>query len=131
MEKSDRTRRRLLKGIALIGAWGLLAWQFLVPGRKTPEKTLLEIRKSDIPLRGALVYKQSRVVVVRRENEIYALSLVCTHLGCTVNVTAENLVCPCHGSVFDRDGNVLKGPSDKPLERLKTEERGDTLVILV
>lgn len=83
-----------------------------------------------IPLGGALVYKQSRVAIIRREQEIYALSLICTHLGCTVNVTAENLVCPCHGSVFDREGKVLKGPSDKPLKRLATEQRDNKLVVL-
>lgn len=131
MEKLNRPRRKLLKGIALIGIFGGLLWRFLVPAKKIPPKALLEVKKSDIPLRGALVFKRSRVVIIRREDEIYALSLVCTHLGCTVNVTAENLVCPCHGSIFDREGNVLKGPSDKALKRLDVEERGDKLVVLV
>lgn len=130
MEKPDRSRRRLLKGLALFGAFGALLWQFLVPGKKAQRETLLEVDMNAIPLGGALVYKQSRVAIVRREKDVYALSLVCTHLGCTVNVTAENLVCPCHGSVFDREGKVLKGPSDKPLQRLTTEQRGDKLVVL-
>lgn len=102
-----------------------------MPGQASRKKPLLEVKKSEIPPRGALVYRNSRVVVIRREDEIYALSLVCTHLGCTVNVTPNNLVCPCHGSVFDRDGTVLKGPSDKPLERLEVREQGDSLVVLV
>ncbi|MCW8860711.1 MAG: ubiquinol-cytochrome c reductase iron-sulfur subunit [Deltaproteobacteria bacterium] len=102
-----------------------------MPSQKIPQKALLEVQKSDIPLRGALVFKRSRAVIIRREEDVYALSLVCTHLGCTVNVTAENLVCPCHGSIFDREGKVLKGPSDKALERLEVEERGDKLVVLV
>ncbi|WP_321368666.1 ubiquinol-cytochrome c reductase iron-sulfur subunit [uncultured Desulfuromusa sp.] len=131
MEKTAWPRRKVLKGIALIGVFGGLAWRFLVPSKKAPKKALFEIDKKDIPLRGALVYKRSRVVVIRSETDIYALSLVCTHLGCTVNVTAEDMVCPCHGSVFDREGNVLKGPSDKPLERLEVEERGEKLVVLV
>lgn len=130
MEKPDRSRRRLLKGIAFFGTFGLLLWQFLVPGKKAQTETLLEVDINAIPLGGALVYKQSRVAIIRREKEIYALSLVCTHLGCTVNVTADNLVCPCHGSIFDREGKVLKGPSDKPLQRLTTEQRGDKLVVL-
>lgn len=131
MEKPARTRRRFLKGIVLVGAWGFLFWRFLVPAQTERKKPLLEVRKSEIPPRGALVYRNSRVVVVRREAEIYALSLVCPHLGCTVNVTPGNLVCPCHGSVFDRDGAVLKGPSDKPLQRLEIREQGDSLVVLV
>ncbi len=131
MENSGRSRRRFLKGLVLVGAWGLLVWRFLVPGDESQKKPLLTVKKSDIPPRGALVYRESRVAVFRREEEIYALSLVCTHLGCTVNVTPRNLVCPCHGSVFDREGAVLKGPSDKPLHRLEVEEQGDSLVVMV
>ncbi len=130
MEKSRRTRRNVLKGLVLVGAWGLLVWRFLIPPQGTQKKPLLTVKKSDIPPGGALVYRRSRIVVIRRDAEFYALSLVCTHLGCTVNVTPDSLVCPCHGSVFDRDGNVLKGPSSRPLERLKIKEEGDSLVIL-
>ncbi|WP_432821657.1 ubiquinol-cytochrome c reductase iron-sulfur subunit [Trichloromonas sp.] len=130
MEKSRRTRRRVLQTIALVGTWGFLAWRFLVPVQESRKKLLLEVKKSDIPSGGALVYRQSRVAVIRRDEEIYALSLVCTHLGCTVNVTPNNLVCPCHGSVFDRNGAVLKGPSDRPLARLEVQEKGDSLMVL-
>lgn len=131
MEKTAWPRRKFLKGIAFIGVFGGLAWRFLVPAKKPRKKALLEVEKNDIPLRGALVFKRSRVVIIRSEEDIYALSLVCTHLGCTVNVTAENVVCPCHGSVFDREGNVLKGPADKPLKRLQVEKQRDKLVVLV
>lgn len=117
--------------MALVGASGVFLWRFLVPGSKTGGREILEIKREDIPLRGALVYQRTRVVVIRSEEEIYALSLVCPHLGCTVNVTAQQLVCPCHGSVFDREGNVLKGPSPQPLQRLEIRERDDKLVVLV
>ncbi len=49
---------------------------------------------------------------MRDDSGFYALSLVCTHLGCTVTVTEDDLACPCHGSRFDRQGKVLKGPAD-------------------
>ena len=130
MEKAAWSRRKLIKGLALLSVCGTLLWRYLTPSSRPRKRVLLEVDRNEIPLRGALVYKNSRVAVIRRENEIYALSLICTHLGCTVNVTAENLTCPCHGSVFDRDGKVLKGPSDKPLKRLEIEERGNKLVIL-
>jgi len=131
MEKTARPRRKFLKGIAFIGVFGGLIWRFLVPSPENHKESLLEVQKSDIPLRGALVFNRSRVVIIRSEEDVYALSLVCTHLGCTVNVTADNIVCPCHGSIFDREGKVLKGPSDKPLKRLEVEERGEKLVVLV
>ena len=81
-------------------------------------------------MQGALVYREERVALVRSGEEIYALSLVCTHLGCTVNVGDQQLSCPCHGSLFDRRGNVLKGPADRPLRRLKTAQRGDLIEVL-
>lgn len=49
--------------------------------------------------------------------EYAALSPICTHRGCTVNLEGAQLVCPCHGSAFDRTGQVLRGPADEPLRR--------------
>ena len=41
----------------------------------------------------------------------------CTHLKCTIEFTpgSDRFVCPCHGSEYDLDGQVLKRPSRKPL----------------
>lgn len=47
-----------------------------------------------------------------------ALSPVCTHQGCIVNIQGAELVCPCHASAFDREGRVLRGPAERPLRRL-------------
>lgn len=49
--------------------------------------------------------------------EYAALSSICTHLGCTVDVQGSHLVCPCHGSTYERDGRVVRGPAEEPLRR--------------
>jgi Rieske Fe-S protein len=49
-----------------------------------------------------------------------ALSSRCTHRGCTVEAEATRLVCPCHGSIFGRNGDVLRGPAQRPLPRYHT-----------
>jgi nitrite reductase/ring-hydroxylating ferredoxin subunit len=55
------------------------------------------------------------VAVLRDGDGVYAVSLVCTHLGCIVKPTASGFECPCHGSRFGRDGSVTKGPAPKAL----------------
>ena len=61
-----------------------------------------------------------KVGVYRDEDGgLHAVSLRCTHLGCLTkwNDAERSWDCPCHGSRFDPDGNVLAGPAVKPLER--------------
>lgn len=112
-------------------AGGLLLWKYLVPtGGAMSKRELVRVKIADLPHQGALVYRESRVAIVHDGGETYALSLVCSHLGCTVNVTSKELVCPCHGSVFDRHGLPLKGPAVEPLQRLEMETQGTDVVVL-
>jgi len=62
------------------------------------------------------VFEKERVAVVRERNGIAAISVVCTHLGCTIRATDSGFDCPCHGSQFDNDGNVTGGPAPRPLD---------------
>jgi len=57
--------------------------------------------------------------VYKGKPEIYALSTVCTHLGCTPNWLEgeQKFKCPCHGSGFYPDGINFEGPAPRPLER--------------
>jgi cytochrome b6-f complex iron-sulfur subunit len=130
MAKPDQTRRKFIGTliVALAGAWPL--GKFLSP-RVRPKKTLLSVARAELPVQGALVYKEARVALMREGDAVYALSLVCTHLGCTVNVTPTELICPCHGSSFDRQGRVLKGPADRQLSRYQVVERGDFFEVVV
>lgn len=66
-----------------------------------------------------------RSVAVYRDTEgVYAISTICTHLGCVVKPNAQGFECPCHGSGFKKDGTVVKGPAPKPLPWLKITKSG-------
>jgi Rieske Fe-S protein len=81
----------------------------------------VSLPEADVPPEGALVLPQQRVAVVREGGDFLAFDLTCTHLGCTVKVTEQGFSCPCHGSRFGRDGEVLKGPAPRALRRLGVE----------
>ena len=130
MADTHQSRRNFIGTLISLLAGGWFLGKFLTP-KVRRKKTLLTVAKSELPLEGALVYREARVAVLRQGESVYALNLVCTHLGCTVNVTATGLVCPCHGSRFDRHGNVLEGPADRPLERYEVEAGGEGYRVLV
>jgi cytochrome b6-f complex iron-sulfur subunit len=72
---------------------------------------------------GGSVTLDSRfgIFVVRAQEGFYALSALCTHLGCltTWKADAGVIACPCHGSTFWRDGTTIAGPAPAPLPWLK------------
>lgn len=63
----------------------------------------------------------------------FALSAVCTHMGCVVPwvPARERFVCPCHASEYDREGRVLRGPAPLPLqlEHAGVEEKGGAVLL--
>jgi cytochrome b6-f complex iron-sulfur subunit len=63
----------------------------------------------------------------RGQSQIYALSTVCTHLGCITIWQAgeQRFKCPCHGSGFSTDGIHREGPAPRPLERFAIRVRDD------
>ena len=110
------------------GLWGLGMARFMMPN------TVLELPSKfkvgslgDYPL-GTVSekYKASRGVWIVHtdsydgQNVLYALSSVCTHLGCTPSwLDAEQkFKCPCHGSGFYISGVNFEGPAPRPLERI-------------
>jgi cytochrome b6-f complex iron-sulfur subunit len=67
--------------------------------------------------------KQQRAYVVGTSGGVYALSAVCTHLGCITRFLSDEkcIACPCHGSRFDLEGNVIHGPAPRPLPWLEVQ----------
>ena len=128
METIYQTRRRFIGTLIALPLVMAGLWRFLTP-KSIKKPTLLRLKVADLPSGGALVFRQERIAVMREGETIIALSLICTHLGCTVSVTAEGMVCPCHGSRFDRQGTVLTGPAQRSLARLDVEQVASELIV--
>lgn len=64
----------------------------------------------------------SAIYLVHLQEGFFSLSAICTHLGCMTAWKPELgiIACPCHGSKFSTEGQVLHGPAPKPLPWLKT-----------
>ncbi|MGQ9833189.1 MAG: QcrA and Rieske domain-containing protein [Candidatus Villigracilaceae bacterium] len=79
----------------------------------------------DYPPDSQTVLSTPPAVLLHTEHGFSALSLVCTHLGCTVEQQGNGFACPCHGSRFNGDGQVIQGPAKIPLPALHVEVRQD------
>lgn len=70
---------------------------------------------NDFALGSARNFERENVTVFRDDQGIFAISTLCTHLGCVVQRSEEGFQCPCHGSKFDSKGEVTRGPAPKSL----------------
>lgn len=68
--------------------------------------------------------------IYNKSGQYSAISLSCTHLGCTIEEDGEGFICPCHGSRYNKDGLVLQGPAKQPLRALRVEKAEDNTLRL-
>jgi cytochrome b6-f complex iron-sulfur subunit len=77
------------------------------------------------PKNSRTILSDIPAVVIHADEGIRAISLTCTHLGCTIEERSFGFECPCHGSQYDLDGKVLKGPAGTKLKKLRLNEMED------
>jgi menaquinol-cytochrome c reductase iron-sulfur subunit len=85
------------------------------------------------PLPWAGVVAKTGAWLRRNPDDTFtAFSLNCTHLGCPVNweQDAELFLCPCHGGVYTKNGDVAGGPPPHALPRYEVRKNGDEVEIL-
>ena len=125
--------RRDFLGLAAL--WATVAASFLafVGMARLPRAAVLPSpsRKFRIDLPDALapgaafIPPGRSVAIVRDANGgVFAISTVCTHLGCIVKQAPDGFHCPCHGSRFGPDGGLVRGPAPKALPWLEIRHVG-------
>lgn len=145
VEQKNISRRNIfinisnfILGIVGIGSLGII-YRFLSPN------VLLEIPSrfrigspDDFQPDSVLFVEEHQLFVVRdAQGFFYALSAVCTHLGCLTRWQSGGIPgfqdgvinCPCHGSVFKRNGDVAFGPAPRALDRFRISLEDGKLIV--
>lgn len=133
--KGLRSRRDLLMalgGLGLVTALGGLLREtvrFLIPPiSQARPATVIAGSPADFPVGELTPLADGPVFIGRDKGGLFALSAVCTHLGCTVARNGKELACPCHGSRFAADGANVVGPAARALPYLALEFNTDGLL---
>jgi len=138
-EPADLNRRkffiRLGAGSLAVAGAGASAFaiQYLSPSVLYEASPVVSAgRPEHYPLESVTLDPRFGIFIVRSTEGFYALSAVCSHLGCLTVWKQESgtIACPCHGSTFQRDGSIIAGPAPKPLLWLKMwlTDDGDLMV---
>ena len=139
-DKKDGASRResLVKiGLGSLAVAGcgaaVFGYQFLSPNVLYEPSPIANLGKPDrFPLDSVTADPAAGIYIVHAAEGFYALTAICTHLGCFTAWKPELgiIACPCHGSKFNRRGVKVDGPAPKPLPWLKVwvSDDGDLLV---
>jgi len=102
--------------IAGIGA-AVVTVKYASPNVLFEPPTTFRAGKPDDFIDPVTYLPDQQVYIVRTDKGMWAMSAVCTHLGCITQWKAESdqIACPCHGSKFQATGAVQAGPAPRPL----------------
>ncbi|MCP3935083.1 MAG: Rieske 2Fe-2S domain-containing protein [Actinomycetia bacterium] len=117
--------------IAGAGAW--TTWDLINPLPSTGFGGVIRAVKPEVVTEGGVVeVATARSYLVRVDDEVIALSQKCTHLGCRVPFceSSGQFECPCHGSVFNRGGDHVKGAAPRGMDFFAVEIGDDGLVYI-
>jgi cytochrome b6-f complex iron-sulfur subunit len=118
--------------IAAVGT-GVFAYEFLSPNVLYEPSPIVNAGKPDrYPPESVTLDPETGIYLVHDSQGYFALSAICTHLGCLTAFKQDTgrIECPCHGSKFRPDGTKIEGPAPKPLPLLRTwlNEDGELMV---
>jgi cytochrome b6-f complex iron-sulfur subunit len=136
-EKKGVSRRDFL-GLASIGA-AILSSLTVIAGTLRMTKANVHYEESrkfkigkpeEFPVGTVKKLDDKRVFIFADDDGLYAISSVCTHLGCIVYQTEWGFQCPCHGSQYNKDGKVTAGPAPRNLPWLEVSRHVDGNLIV-
>ena len=134
---SDISRRDFLKlardGFLYIsGALAFVGFlRFLDYDPNPAQKTEFDLGLAEnYSLGSRTILPEIPALLIHTDSGFTALSLTCTHLGCTLENDVDGFACPCHNSRFNAEGRVTHGPAAKSLLSLRVELTKENRIIL-
>lgn len=109
--------RALLTMSSLLGLGALIRF-FGFEAEAAPAREFDLGLSDEYPLNSSTLLPDVPAMLEHTEAGFTAISLTCTHLGCTVEENGEGYHCPCHGSQYNAEGQVEHGPATQPLASL-------------
>jgi cytochrome b6-f complex iron-sulfur subunit len=111
-------------GLVALGELVFFTVSMLKPGKKfqkeNPSSTIkVAGTVEDFVVNSVTADRINKYFLIRMaDGGFLALSLTCSHLGCSVLWEEEKkqFICPCHSSAFDEMGNVINSPAPRPLD---------------
>ncbi len=123
--EQDQLPDMVRRGLFMTGCIGLgsatagflaATLRFLIPSVLYEPSRRFDIGPPSRFASGSATFLPDRQLYVFNGAEgFYCISSVCTHLGCSVKRGGPGFECPCHGSQFDENGQVVHGPAPKAL----------------
>lgn len=113
-------------GIALAGAFRLPG-PAVLPG---PVRRYKIGHLEELAVGSETRFEEANFLVFRDAQGVFAISAVCTHLGCSVARSPSGFACPCHGSRFATDGDVVRGPAPRALPWLEVGRAADGQLVV-
>ena len=110
--------------------------RYLVPP-KAPEaatRRVVAAKQDEVSPGGFKIFPfggEPGILIRTRNGEYRALSAVCTHLGCTVQLRpdGQSIWCACHNGLYDLEGRNVSGPPPRPLEAYVVHVVGGDVVV--
>ncbi len=137
-------RKEFLKSSLLLGGLGLAGSAILIEScSKSSNSTtaaqgptvnftldLSQAANAALKTVGGSLASNSVVVICTAANTYTALAQACTHQGCPLSYSNNQMVCPCHGGTFDMNGNVVAGPPPAPIKKYTVSKSGNILTVV-
>ncbi len=135
-------REFIQKSILIVGGAVGASWLLSACGKSNTSPSAasapnvnftIDINKSpytSLQTNGNYVYVNTTIVARDSSGNFVALYDVCPHAGCTFTFNGTNqFPCPCHGSIFDENGNVIQGPATSGVKKYTCALKGTQLTV--